>query len=119
MRILSIMMSFVVLLLFAGCAHVPHVPTEQLLAEAKKCVDQAAIENSLQSEMGIVVEATQEQHDACWLVINDRIESERKRELKERQPCPRGTTEWCGGGFGRGNCECRTITSVSTGNVMW
>jgi len=69
-----------------GCA----VPTTQLLTEARDCVDQAAITNSVQSDSGIVVDATKEQRQVCWAPVNvrqDAIEKREKRRAIDRQCC--------------------------------
>ena len=73
-----ILVIFAVLL--AGCAT---TNLEKLSANAKECVNQSAIANSVQSKSGIVVDATKEQRTECWAAWNAR--SEWLFELSERR----------------------------------
>ena len=41
-----------------------------------------------------------------WTLVNARMESLERREAQQRLSCPRGTTEWCDGRFGRATCSC-------------
>ena len=77
-----ILVIFAVLL--AGCA--TH-NLERLSANAKECVNQAAIANSVQSKSGLVVDATKEQRTGCWAAWNARsewlFESSERRRIKD------------------------------------
>ena len=72
--------SVILTVLLAGCAT---NNLERLSANAKECVNQAAITNSVQSKSGVVVDATKEQRTECWAAWNAR--SEWLFELSERR----------------------------------
>ena len=91
-----------------GCAT---TSLEERTEEARNCVKQKGIENSVQSTSGLVVEATQEQRDRCWLSVNKKLDAitkrEKQREAAEAAKCPRGTTKWCNKrGAGSERCGC-------------
>lgn len=93
-----------------GCAS---VPLEQLTAEARECVKNKAIENSL--EGGLVVEATQEQHEYCWIPVNEKVEAMEKREKKRKDnesPCGQRLINWCDW------TGCRCVTSGAVQDAM-
>ncbi len=73
----------------AGCA----APTEQLITEAKECVANYI------SPTGIMGKPTQDDKDLCWSDVNARMESEAKREARNKaeQPlsCPIGSVVAC------------------------
>lgn len=86
-----------------GCA----ATTETLLEEAKKCVDDAAVANSVQSDTGIVIDATDEQRDQCWERVNRRVEAQEKRQQERAEgKCPKGQVAWCDRRYGPDNCGC-------------
>ncbi|KKL73664.1 hypothetical protein LCGC14_2072650 [marine sediment metagenome] len=71
--------------LLAGCVT---NNLERLSAEAKECVRQEAIANSVTSADGVDVDATAEQRTGCWAAWNDRSEelfrmSEKRRMKRE------------------------------------
>jgi len=71
--------------LLAGCVT---NNLERLSAEAKECVRQEAIANSVTSDDGVVVDATAEQRTGCWADWNEKSDvmfkiSERKRKERE------------------------------------
>ena len=72
-----------VLVTISGCA----TPINELIIEAKECVDHSA------NELG-VIGASKEQRTACWADANDRIAAAAKRELEretaQANSCPQG-----------------------------
>ena len=90
-----------VLVTIGGCA----ISIEELMIEAKECVDHST------NELG-VIGATPEQRTTCWVPVNEKLELIAKREAEleaaEASKCPRGTTKWCKtrGRIGPQSCTC-------------
>lgn len=86
-----------ILVLVAGCA----TPTEELISEAHKCVDQYADAN------GVITSAPDEVREACWAPVNARQEAKLRYEKKQREKaagsCPSGMISVCNGW---GDCGC-------------
>ncbi len=93
-------------ILLTGCAASLTERTE----EARECVKQRGIENAVQSDSGLVMEATQEQRNGCWLSVNRKLAAIAKREAEleaaEAGKCPRGTTKWCSVRIKDERCSC-------------
>ncbi len=88
-------LSAIVLLILAGCS----APIEELIQDAKECVNKSS------NELG-VVGASDEQREACWLAVNERMEADNRRQLEkekeEREKCPSGYVKF----VYRGEASC-------------
>ena len=97
MKNISLLLSVIFL---AGCA----ASLAEIKEEARECVKQAAITNSIQSDSGIVTAATAEQRANCWVDVNKKLEAQAKSE--ERRKAIR---QCCTDRFGKpimGRCKC-------------
>lgn len=85
-------------ILLAGCA----ASLDTLMIEAKDCTDNAI------SPTGLIGKPTDEQRTACWVNVNNRLESiERRRKKVEAGKCPSGMIMYCIGKRERGGeCGC-------------
>ena len=88
-------------ILLTGCAT---TSLEERTEEARECVKQAAITNSIQSDSGIVTAATAEQRANCWVDVNKRLEAQAKSEETRK-----AIRQCCTDRFGKpimGRCKC-------------
>jgi len=70
-------MKLILLLLLTGCA----APMEELMVDAEECVDNTRNV----STQGIVTKPSDEQRGECWLIVNERLETEAQREEKKKR----------------------------------
>ena len=89
-------------------------PTEELITEAKECVNTSA------NELG-VIGASKEQKTACWAAANSRIAAVAKRELERdielATACPMGQVKVCQV-YSRSDKRCACIRDYDLNRVL-
>jgi len=85
-----------------GCA----TSIEELMVDAEECVD----DTRNVSVQGIVTKPSDDQKQACWADVNERLELEMKREKQRSEEavgtCPNGRVMVCDMSWGDKRCGC-------------